>query len=109
MTDEIIDLIKIKKERKDKLAEKSAKKLPWALNEYIRLRNQSIAQITELRKLINEFEEHTLTFSKNYELSGPQIDQYILYKLTLDYAINAMKENDKTVKDHYAYDLPPFD
>jgi hypothetical protein len=108
--DNVVNLAEKREEAKKNKEMQELKKLPQNVHDYIELRTLQIKSIEDTRKLIKEFEETRLCFSKDMLLPGPQLDVYISYKVGVMVAVDNIKYNDEKMKTVYpSANFTPFE
>lgn len=108
--DNVISLADRREEARKNKEKEELKKLPQTVADYLDMRNTQIKTIQDSRALIKEFEEKRLCLSKQSQLTGPQIDMYLSYKVGIMIALDNLKYNDDRVKSIYpTANLPAFE
>jgi hypothetical protein len=103
------NIVSLDEARKNKEKE-ALKKLPQTVADYLDARELQIKSIKDARELIKEFEGTKLCLSKKMQLTGPQIDLYLSYKIGLVVALDNLKYNDERMKENYpTINFPPFE
>jgi hypothetical protein len=103
------NIVSLDEARKNKEKE-VLKKLPQTVADYLELRSLQVKSIQDSRALVKEFEENKLCLSKKSQLTGPQLDLYLSYKMGVMVAVDNLRFNDERMKEVYpAAKFPEFE